>query len=120
MNILIVSQYYWPESFRINDVAKTLYEKGQLVEVLTGKPNYPRGIIYDGYKSMGCVTETHDDIPIHRIPMFPRGHGGLGLVLNYLSFVISGVLFSPRMLRGKKFDVIFVYGISPIHLFHDL
>tara|TARA_B100000780_G_scaffold275479_1_gene242129 strand:- start:1719 stop:2948 length:1230 start_codon:yes stop_codon:yes gene_type:complete len=114
MNILIVSQYYWPESFRINDVAKTLYEKGQLVEVLTGKPNYPRGVIYDGYKSLGCETETHDQVPIHRIPMLARGHGGLRLVLNYLSFVISGVLFSPWILRGKKFDVIFVYGNSPI------
>ena len=43
MNILIVSQYFWPENFRINDIAKTLREKGQLVEVMTGKPNYPRG-----------------------------------------------------------------------------
>ena len=114
MNILIVSQYYWPENFRINDVAKTLYEKGQLVEVLTGKPNYPHGVIYDGYKSLGCRTETHDEVPIHRVPMLARGHGGLRLVLNYLSFVISGVLFSPWILRGKKFDVIFVYGNSPI------
>ena len=114
MNILIVSQYYWPESFRINDVAKTLYEKGKTVEVLTGKPNYPRGVIYDGYKSLGCVTETHNKVPIHRIPMLSRGRGSLRLVLNYLSFVISGILFSPWMLRGKKFDVIFVYGNSPI------
>jgi glycosyltransferase involved in cell wall biosynthesis len=114
MNILIVSQYYWPENFIINDVAKTLYEKGQLVEVLTGKPNYPHGVIYDGYKSLGCETETHDEVPIHRVPMLARGHGGLRLVLNYLSFVISGVLFSPWILRGKKFDVIFVYGNSPI------
>jgi colanic acid biosynthesis glycosyl transferase WcaI len=35
MNILIVSQYYWPESFRINDVTKTLYEKGQQVELIS-------------------------------------------------------------------------------------
>jgi glycosyltransferase involved in cell wall biosynthesis len=114
MNILIVSQYYWPESFRINDVAKTLFEKGQMVEVLTGKPNYPRGVIYNGYKSLGCVTETHNEVPIHRIPMLARGQGSLRLVLNYLSFVISGILFSPWMLRRKKFDVIFVYGNSPI------
>jgi len=114
MNILIVTQYYWPENFRINDIAKTLCEKDQLVEVLTGKPNYPRGTIYDGYKSLGSVSETHDEVTIHRIPIFPRGLGGPRLALNYLSFVISGILFSPWKLRRKKFDVIFVYGNSPI------
>ena len=60
MNILIVSQYFWPENFRITDIAKTLCEKGHLVEVMTGKPNYPRGVIYDGYKSLGCVSEIHE------------------------------------------------------------
>ena len=55
-----------------------------------------------------------NEIPIHRIPMLARGLGGLRLALNYASFVISGILFSPWMLRGKKFDVIFVYGNSPI------
>jgi len=114
MNILIVSQYFWPENFRITDIAKTLREKGHLVEVMTGKPNYPRGVIYDGYKSLGCVSEIHNEIPIHRIPMLARGLGGLRLALNYASFVISSILFSPWMLRGKKFDVIFAFGNSPI------
>lgn len=51
MNILIVTQYFWPESFRINDVARTLVDKGVAVEVLTGKPNHPEGSIYAGYKA---------------------------------------------------------------------
>jgi len=114
MKILIVSQYYWPESFRINDVAKTLSEKGIEVEVLTGKPNYPQGVFDQGYKAWGCQRETHEGVDISRIPLLARGRSGLRLALNYLSFVVSGLLLSPWMLRKKKYDVIFVYAPSPI------
>lgn len=114
MRALVLSQYYWPESFRINDVVKSLSEKGVEVEVLSGKPNYPRGKVFDGYKAWGCQRERHQGIDIHRIPLVARGRGGLRLALNYLSFVISGILFAPWLLRGKSFDVIFVYAPSPI------
>ena len=114
MRALIVSQYFWPENFRINDIAETLLEKGIEVEVLTGKPNYPRGEIFDGYKASGCQRETHEGINISRIPLLARGGGGWRLALNYLSFVLSGLLFAPWMLRKKKFDVIFIYAPSPI------
>ncbi len=114
MRLLIVSQYFRPESFRINEVAATLAGKGVEVEVLTGKPNYPRGEVFDGYRAWGCQRETWRGIGIHRIPLLPRGRGGARLALNYLSFVLSGLLFAPRMLRGKGFDAIFVYAPSPI------
>jgi glycosyltransferase involved in cell wall biosynthesis len=111
---LIVSQYFWPESFRINEVAKTLLEKGVEVEVLTGKPNYPQGAIFSGYRAWGCQRETYQGINLNRIPLLARGGGGWRLALNYLSFVVSGLIFAPLMLRKKKFDVIFVYAPSPI------
>ncbi|MDF1656647.1 MAG: glycosyltransferase family 4 protein [Verrucomicrobiales bacterium] len=112
MRVLILSQYFWPESFQINEIAKTLQDKGVEVEVLTGKPNYPQGEFYPGYHGGGCVLETHEGILIHRVPLISRAKGGLGL--NYFSFIISGLLFAPGMLRRKKFDAIFVYGLSPI------
>jgi glycosyltransferase involved in cell wall biosynthesis len=111
---LIVSQYYWPEGFHINAVARSLSEKGIDIEVLTGKPNYPAGKIFEKYQTWGCQSETHHGINIHRIPLLARGRGGMRLALNYLSFVISGMLFAPWLLRRKKFDVIFVYAPSPI------
>lgn len=114
MRALIVSQYYWPEDFRINDVARTLHEKGVAVEVLTGKPNYPRGDVLPGYRAWGCQREVHNDIAVQRIPLFARGRGGWRLAVNYLSFVLSGLLLAPWQLRGKQFDVIFVYAPSPI------
>ncbi len=114
MRVLIVSQYYWPEGFRINDVARALSEKGIEVEVLTGKPNYPRGEIFAGYCAWGCQQEAYEGININRVPLLARGRGGWRLALNYLSFVVSGLLFAPWMLRKKKYDVIFIYAPSPI------
>lgn len=114
MRILVLSQYFWPENFRINEVAKTLSEKGVAVEVLTGKPNYPRGKILDGYRWKGCQFEMMSGIGIHRVPIIARGQGGWRLAVNYLSFLLSGSIFGPLMLRGKKFDLIFVHGVSPI------
>ncbi len=114
MKLLIVSQYFWPESFRINDVASTLLKKDVEVEILTGKPNYPRGTVFDGYRASGCQQENYQGININRIPLFPRGRGGRRLALNYLSFIISALLFAPWMMRKKKFDVIFIFAPSPI------
>jgi glycosyltransferase involved in cell wall biosynthesis len=111
---LIVSQYFWPENFSINGIAKTLVEKGVEVDVLTCKPNYPSGKLLLGYRAWKCQQENHQGVYIHRIPFLPRGNRPWRLVLNYLSFIVSGVLFAPWMLYKKKFDVIFVYAPSPI------
>lgn len=114
MRVLIVSQYFWPESFRINDLARSLNEKMVHIEVLTGKPNYPEGSFYSGYKGWGCNKELLSGITINRIPLLSRGKSAWRLALNYVSFVLSGLLVAPWSLRGKKFDVIFVYAPSPI------
>jgi glycosyltransferase involved in cell wall biosynthesis len=90
-------------------------DKGIEVEILTGKPNYPSGKIFPGFRSLGGQKQIWKGITITRIPMLPRGGGsGWRLALNYLSFIVSGMLFAPWMLRKKKFDIVFVYGVSPI------
>ncbi len=115
MRILIFSQHFWPESFIINDFAKNLKEQGHEVLVATGKPNYPVGQIFEGYKLLGLQTENYDGIPIFRVPLWPRGRSGaLNLILNYFSFVLSGLLFFPWMLRAKKIDHIVVFASSPL------
>lgn len=115
MRILIVTQYFWPESFRINDIVRSVVQQGHTVEVLTGKPNYPEGAIFPGYRSCGCVTEDWLGIKIFRVPIVARGsNSSIRLALNYLSFVVSGLLFIPWLLRKKKYDVVFVYAPSPI------
>lgn len=115
MNILVFNQYFWPENFRINEVAHALKERGHNVEVITGKPNYPEGKFYNGYAGLGITKEIWQDIPIYRIPMIARGNKStIKLAINYSSFIISGILFAPWMLRKKKYDVVFVYAPSPI------
>ena len=114
MRVLIFSQYFWPEIFRINDIAKSLIHQGVELEVLTGKPNYPRGKVLPNYRAWGCQQECYEGFNINRIPLIARNSGGWMLALNYLSFLFSGLFFAPRMLRKKKFDVIFVYGLSPV------
>lgn len=114
MRLLLVSQYFWPESFRINDVIRTLVQKGVSVDVLTGKPNYPQGIIFEGYGAWGCQKDNYESACVYRVPLIPRGRSGLRLAINYISFLVSGAFLAPFLLRRKKFDVIFVYGLSPI------
>jgi len=115
LRILIATQYFWPESFRINEIALALKNRGHEVEVVTGNPNYPEGRFFTGYSAWRTKKENWNGIPIYRTPIFPRGKGSaIKLVLNYFSYIISGFLFWPLLLRAKKYDVIFVYGVSPI------
>jgi len=115
MKVLILSQHFWPESFRINEVAQSLVEQGCEVTVLTGKPNYPEGRLFAGYRVGGIQRERREGFEIVRVPLLPRGTGGAGkLVLNYLSFLFCASALGPWALRGRRFDVIFVYGTSPI------
>ena len=117
MRVLVVSQYFSPEVFRINEVVQSLVVKGAAVDVLTGNPNYPEGKIFAGYSAWGGKTEQVLGAAVYRVPIFPRGErGALRLALNYLSFVISGLLFGPWLLRTRRYDVVFVYGVSPIFL----
>lgn len=114
MRVLVLSQYYWPENFRINELVTALQARGMEVEILTGKPNYPEGVIYEGYSAWGCVQEMHQGIRIHRVPLSPRGRSVAFLSLNYLSFIFSGIFFGPWLLRGRTFDAIFIFAPSPI------
>lgn len=113
MKILIVTQYFWPETFRINDLCLGLKERGNEVVVLTGIPNYPKGKFYKGYNLLKNRTEYWNGIKIYRSILYPRKNGkGINLILNYLLFPF---LASFRLLFIKeKFDKIFVYQLSPI------
>ncbi len=114
MNVLIVSQYFWPENFRINDLAIGLREKGHRVAVLTGIPNYPAGKVFSGYNFWRPRREKYHGIDVMRVPLIARGTGrGWRLALNYSSFVVFACLLGPVLCRGK-FDRILVYEPSPI------
>jgi len=116
MKVLVLSQYFWPESFRINDVVESLRWVGCHITVLTGQPNYPQGKVFEGYHSSCFGSQQHiSGYDIYRVPLIPRGRGSaVGLITNYLCFVLSASLLGPWLLRKQHFDVIFVYAPSPI------
>jgi glycosyltransferase involved in cell wall biosynthesis len=114
MKILIVSQYFWPEEFLINDFACSLRDRNHDVEILTGLPNYPSGNFFTGYGYAGPYRDTYKGIPIWRSPLIPRGNSaGLRLALNYLSFAILSCIRGFKACR-RPFDIILVFQLSPI------
>jgi glycosyltransferase involved in cell wall biosynthesis len=114
MEILVITQYFWPENFRINDLVLGLKEKGYNVTILTGKPNYPSGKIFPGYSLLSKLRDNFDGITVYRVPSVPRGNGrNLRLIMNYFSFIVSACFMAPFLLKGK-YDLIFVYEPSPI------
>ncbi len=114
MKILIVSQYFWPEDFRINETISFFNERNHSVTVLTGKPNYPEGKVYKDFKNNPKNYDEFEGAEIFRLPIISRGKTKFRLLLNYLSFIILGTLYGLVKFRNKKFDVIFVYEPSPI------
>lgn len=114
MRILVVSQYFWPENFRVNDLVKEWVQRGHQVTVLTGIPNYPAGKVFDAYRDQPSAFASFEGAEVVRVPMLPRDSGGLRLMLNYLSFVVGGGVIGPLRLRGKPADVIFVFEPSPV------
>lgn len=114
MKILVVSQYFWPENFRVNDLVKEWTARGHEVTVLTGKPNYPDGKVFTAFEREPEQFTDYEGARVLRVPMLARSQGSMRLMLNYLSFVIGGCLWGPWLLRGVRSDVIFVYEPSPI------
>jgi len=114
MKILVLTQYFWPENFRINDLTAGLVEKGHEVTVLTGIPNYPGGSFFPGYGMFKNMRQGYRGAKIIRVPLVPRGNGGkFRLVFNYFSFAFFASILAPFVCSGK-YDVIFVYEPSPI------
>ena len=112
MRILVVCQHYYPEPFRLPDICETLVSKGHSVTVVTGTPNYPEGVIYEGYEKGKRADEVINGVRVHRCPLIPRKTGVLLRVLNYYSFVLSSQWYLRRC--KEAFDVVFVNQLSPV------
>ena len=113
VKLLILSQYFWPENFRINDVAEGLASRGHEVTVYTALPNYPTGKFFEGYGAFGPLANDFRGVKVRRVPIIPRGKGGsVRLAFNYLSHAFMATALAP-FVRGK-FDAILVYEPSPM------
>lgn len=111
-HILVISQVFYPEQFRINDMCQEWVKRGYRVTVLTGVPNYPQGKFYDGYGFTKKRKEIWNGIEINRIPVIPRGKNAIGMILNYLSFPVSGFFWN--LFNKIKADYVFMFETSPM------
>lgn len=112
--ILIVCQHFWPESFRINDIADFLIDKGCEIDVLTGIPNYPAGKFYENYSFINNRRQLRNGVNIQRAFEIPRGNNSnIRIFINYISFPIASLFHVPHLLT-KSYDKIFLYQLSPV------
>lgn len=113
MKLLLISQYFYPENFKINNLIFSLKERGYEITVLTGKPNYPDGDFFNGYSWNSPDFEVINGIPVYRSNLFSRKKGGaFRLFLNYFSFALLSLLKIRKI--KDSFDIIFVYQTSPV------
>ena len=111
MNILVVSQYYYPEPFRVNEICEELVRRGNKVTVLTANPNYPDGEIYDGYQNKN-LKEVINGVTVYRCKCRPRYNGAINLALNYVDFVRQANKKIEKI--NEAFDCIYAYQLSPV------
>lgn len=120
-HILLITQYFYPETFRVNDLAVEWVKRGYKVTVLTGIPNYPMGKFFEGYDKKHRTRETWNGVNIIRIPLVARGNSSnklvnaVGMTRNYFSFVQSG----KKWVKSKEAaelhaDLVFTFEVSPM------
>lgn len=116
--ILVICQYYKPEPFRISDICEEMVRRGHEVHVVTGYPNYPEGILYDGYGKGKHIDEVINGVKVHRCYTVPREKGNVKRLLNYYSYALSSTVYVTSKdcvaSDGKPFDVVFCNQLSPV------
>ncbi|MBR3342017.1 MAG: glycosyltransferase family 4 protein [Clostridiales bacterium] len=120
-HILLITQYFYPETFRVNDMACEWVKRGYKVTVLTGIPNYPMGKYFDGYDKKHRTREEWNGVNIIRIPLVARGNSSnklinaAGMAANYFSFVRSGKKWiKSKEAANLNADIVFTFEVSPM------
>lgn len=110
MKVLVISQYYYPEPFKIHEICEELVKRGHEVTVVTGRPNYPDGDLIEGYSNYQILN----DVEIIRTPITLRGHNPISLIRNYFSYP----RYAKKAIKNlnKEFDIVFVYQLSPVFM----
>ena len=114
--ILVFTNHYYPEQFKVNDVVNWLKDEMYYIRVVTGLPNYPSGKIFKGYGIFkNNTSKVGKNLIINRLPLIPRGSGSkLNLFFNYSSYFFSTIFFTIYLiLFKKKYDIVLVHHTSP-------
>ena len=112
MKILLVSQHFYPDNFRVNDIAKELVAKGHDVTVLTSLPDYATGKVPAECKGLKNRKVEWNGVKVVRSFSVSRRSGLIFRMLNYVSFFLSSTL--KALTFKEKFDVVMCYQTSPV------
>lgn len=111
--ILIVTERFHPEEFRINELALEWKKRGFAVKVLTQFPSYPNGKLFEGYSNRLHQKEDWNGIEIHRVySVMGYTDSVVKKILNYATHAFLGSVVAPSILRGV--GSIFVYHTGPL------
>lgn len=111
--ILVVTQHFWPENFRINDIVEGFLQDGIAVDVLCGLPNYPKGEWFPGYSATGPFEEEWHGARLYRCKEVPRrGNTSVNIFLNYVSWPWYAAHALHRLPGG--YDAVFCFNTSPV------
>jgi len=114
LKILFFTQYFWPENFRINDVALYLKKKNHKIKVLTNNPCYPDKSFFSNYYLNKKKFKKLKGIEISRIPSVNRGKNNILIFINYINFFLCSFVFGINRFMNKKIDLVFIFCPSPI------
>lgn len=97
MKILILTQYFPPEfgaaATRNSEHARFWAEAGHAVEVCTGMPNYPAGVVHEAYRGKWYVREEKDGYVVHRAWIYATPNRAVWRrALASLAFLASGLI----------------------------
>lgn len=117
MKLCIFTNHFYPEDFKVNDIAFELTQRGTDVTVITAIPDYPKGKFFEGYSLFKRRCEIVNGVKVIRLPIIPRGKGGaIRLVLNYVSYFICASIFTFFHAFKNKYDAVFVHLTSPFFI----
>jgi len=117
IKLCIFTNHFYPEDFKVNEIAFEFSKKGYEVTIVTAIPDYPQGKFYDGYSWFKRKKELVNGVLVYRLPIIPRGKGGkIRLLLNCVSYFISVMFFTVFSLYRKQYDAVFVHLTSPFFI----
>jgi len=111
MNILYITQYFYPEICAPSDRAlanvRYLSSKGHNLTIIAEIPNHPKGVIFPGYRGKIIATEKKDRLFINRVWVLTSPKKNFTTrILFYVSFMFSGLICS--LLRWRKYDIVYI------------
>lgn len=111
--ILIVTEYFYPEEFKINELAQEWKKKGYDVDILTQTPTYPYGKIFENYRNKWFSKESYEGMTIYKVKAVTGYKTSLfKKLLKYVSFMILGSMVSLKI--GKRYDYVFGFDVGAL------